>query len=201
MEDHNYAIKVKKARTYYCWVPGCSNNNSDSSSSAALTLHTLPKNKKLRKSWIHKCRLGMKVTSSYRVCSAHFIATDYKNGSDKIFINSSILHNLHICIILYNSIYSKTSFNTCCTQYESSANKIEHASNWLGSRATCRPKITDEETRTTRYSFRMPPSAETWKTRFCFHKLPLTISINTHHLLRLHICLKKFFFNFILLLL
>lgn len=75
MDDHNYAKKKKYKNYKKCCVPGCDNLKSQSN-----ILHEFPKNVKLCKSWIDKCRIGLKITRNVLVCSEHFVAADYKSG-------------------------------------------------------------------------------------------------------------------------
>ena len=77
MNDHNYTKKIKDIIISYkkCSVPGCHSRKSNT-----ILLHSIPKNLKLRESWIHRCRIGIKLTKSVVVCSKHFVAADYKNG-------------------------------------------------------------------------------------------------------------------------
>lgn len=62
-----------------CSVPGCENRKTETDS---LLMHRIPKKLKLRKQWIHKCRLA-KVSKGTLICSAHFVASDYKSGKSR----------------------------------------------------------------------------------------------------------------------
>lgn len=58
-----------------CCVYGCQNRNTNT------TMHTIPKDLKLRRLTIHKCKLGKKLNKHDRVCTLDFTATDYKTGT------------------------------------------------------------------------------------------------------------------------
>lgn len=61
----------------YCAVPHCKNRSGTSH----ISFHSLPLNPDLRKQWLIKIRRDerkCKTSCHMRVCSAHFLCTDYR---------------------------------------------------------------------------------------------------------------------------
>ncbi|KAH6934721.1 hypothetical protein HPB50_027432 [Hyalomma asiaticum] len=68
------AQKKQKAKSNrMCSVPQCSNR----AVAGEISLHVFPRDKKLRKLWAAKMRIGKKVTGEMYVCSEHFKQEDY----------------------------------------------------------------------------------------------------------------------------
>ena len=65
---------------FTCCVPGCFSN---SKKDKALSFYRIPKDKKLRKAWLHKIsRKDFRPTDGHRVCSDHFV------GGKKTYMNN-----------------------------------------------------------------------------------------------------------------
>ncbi|KAK3910139.1 THAP domain-containing protein 11 [Frankliniella fusca] len=62
----------KTKNSTYCCVPQCCNYASEN-----LHFHHFPKDKKMRETWRIALQMGKLVTDSDRVCSEHFLPTDY----------------------------------------------------------------------------------------------------------------------------
>ncbi|XP_034256871.1 uncharacterized protein LOC117654377 [Thrips palmi] len=81
--EHSYVKNTpppdKKRRiTAYCCVPQCSNYICE-----AIWGHTFPKIGAERKKWEVALKMGKPASASMRVCSAHFVPTDYFPGAKK----------------------------------------------------------------------------------------------------------------------
>ncbi|KAE8742479.1 hypothetical protein FOCC_FOCC011974 [Frankliniella occidentalis] len=64
--------KRKTKSSTYCCVPQCNNYASE-----GIRFHHFPKDKVAREAWRAVLKMGKKVTDSDRVCSEHFLPTDY----------------------------------------------------------------------------------------------------------------------------
>ena len=62
----------KKRVTTYCCVPQCNNYASE-----GLSFHKFPSNIDLKRRWETALKMGKPSSSSMRVCSAHFLKSDY----------------------------------------------------------------------------------------------------------------------------
>lgn len=84
--DHDYAARKesaseddveenKKRNTNYCCVPQCSNY-----AGKGIHLHLFPKDVDLKKAWEVALRMGKPASTSMKVCSTHFLPSDYFPG-------------------------------------------------------------------------------------------------------------------------
>lgn len=82
MDDSNAAneenvggVGYKSRNTNYCCVPQCSRYAEN-----GVHLHLFPKNATRRKKWEVALKMGKPATDSMKVCSVHFLPTDYFPG-------------------------------------------------------------------------------------------------------------------------
>ncbi|CAN7948575.1 unnamed protein product [Ixodes pacificus] len=66
-------IKAKYRSNRMCCVPQCSNRTLE----GKISLHSFPLDKRIKKAWLIKLRIGKAVTPTMRVCSAHFAKEDF----------------------------------------------------------------------------------------------------------------------------
>lgn len=62
-----------------CSVPQCSTYCTNE-----ISLHTFPLDPKLSKVWKTKLKIGKPITKNMRVCSLHFIESDFHTGNSKM---------------------------------------------------------------------------------------------------------------------
>lgn len=72
----------------YCCVPQCRTIDKLTNEHS---FHVFPKNRALKRQWIHRLRIGKKVTSTMVVCNKHFLETDYSASSRGNCFDSRIL--------------------------------------------------------------------------------------------------------------
>lgn len=68
-------LDAPKKSNKKCAIKGCK-----SKSGSGIKFHTFPSDLNVRQAWVDACKMTKKITIHDRICSQHFISSDYKTG-------------------------------------------------------------------------------------------------------------------------